>query len=361
MRVQLSGLTKSFGAVRAVDALDLEIGSGEFVALLGPSGCGKTTTLLLVAGIYQPSGGTITFGDRRVDHLPPAERRIGMVFQSYALYPHMTVAQNIGFPLDIQRGLPRGEREQRVREAAELVRVSELLNRRPGQLSGGQQQRVAVARALAKRPDILLLDEPLSNLDARLRSEMRAEIKRLQKEIGITAIFVTHDQGEALTMADRVAVMNSGRLEAYATPLDLYQRPPNRFVAEFIGEPRMNMLPINVEARDGSIELSAREAGLRLTLSHDRASSAPLPATALLGVRAEDVTLSPADDGDARGEVYVTEPHGREQTVDVRVGSGMMRVIAPAELHAEIGQAVGLRFHPDRVHLFHPESGSRML
>jgi ABC-type sugar transport system ATPase subunit len=361
MRVQLSGLTKRFGAVTAVDALDLEILSGEFVALLGPSGCGKTTTLLLVAGIYQPTSGTITFGDRRVDHLPPADRRIGMVFQSYALYPHMTVAQNIAFPLDIQRGLPRREREQRVREAAELVRVSELLERRPGQLSGGQQQRVAVARALAKRPDILLLDEPLSNLDARLRSEMRAEIKRLQKEIGITAIFVTHDQGEALTMADRVAVMSSGRLEAYATPLDLYARPPNRFVAEFIGEPRMNMLPINVEARDGSIELTAPEAHLRLTMPLGRAAGEQLPATALLGVRAENVTLSPTDDADARGEVYVTEPHGREQTVDVRVGREMVRVIAPADLRTEIGQAVGLRFHPDHVHLFHPESGSRVL
>src|SRR3990170_3318416 len=243
MRVVLEGLTKRFGTVTALQSLDLEIADGEFVALLGPSGCGKTTTLLLIAGIYQPSSGSITFGDRAVNDLSPAERRIGMVFQSYALYPHMTVEQNIAFPLDVGRRLAADERRRRVREAAQLVQVAELLERRPAQLSGGQQQRVALARAMVKRPDILLFDEPLSNLDARLRHEMRGEIKRLQKEVGITAIFVTHDQLEALTMADRVALMNDGKLQAYATPTELYAHPANRFVAEFIGTPPMNFFP----------------------------------------------------------------------------------------------------------------------
>src|SRR5881396_616161 len=241
MRVVLEHLTKNFGDVAAVNELDLEMRAGEFVALLGPSGCGKTTTLLMVAGIYRPTSGAITFGDRRVEHLHPKDRGIGMVFQSYALYPHMTVAENIAFPLELRRSIPKAERDRRVREAAALVRVDALLDRRPAQLSGGQQQRVALARALVKRPDILLLDEPLSNLDARLRHEMRGEIKRLQKEIGITTILVTHDQIEATTMADRVVVMNGGRVEQEGAAEDLYERPDTIFVASFVGSPPINL------------------------------------------------------------------------------------------------------------------------
>src|ERR687888_677723 len=205
----------------------------------------------MVAGIYRPTTGAIVFGERRVEHLLPKDRGIGMVFQSYALYPHMTVEENIAFPLELRRGISRVERERRVREAAVLVQVEALLERRPAQLSGGQQQRVALARALVKQPDILLLDEPLSNLDARLRHEMRGEIKRLQKEIGITSIFVTHDQLEALTMADRVALMRDGHLQAYGTPEELYERPSNLFVAEFVGTPPMHILPAELATRDG--------------------------------------------------------------------------------------------------------------
>ncbi|MGH2385890.1 MAG: ABC transporter ATP-binding protein, partial [Candidatus Limnocylindria bacterium] len=263
MQVELQQLTKSFGDVLAVDGVDLEINSGEFIALLGPSGCGKTTTLLMVAGIYRPTSGRILFGGRRVEQLHPRARGIGMVFQSYALYPHMTVEQNIGFPLEVQR-IDRAERSRRIQEASELVRVDELLARRPAQLSGGQQQRVALARALAKRPEVLLLDEPLSNLDARLRHDMRGEIKRLQKDVGITSVFVTHDQQEALTMADRVAVINRGHLEAYDTPEALYDRPANRFVAEFIGDPKMNFIPVEVERHDGSVGFRYADLGLDL-------------------------------------------------------------------------------------------------
>ena len=360
MRVQLEELTKRFGQVTALEALDLEVSSGEFVALLGPSGCGKTTTLLLIAGIYQPTTGTITFGDRRVNELSPAERRIGMVFQSYALYPHMTVEQNVAFPLDVGRRVPADERRRRVREAAELVQVAELLERKPAQLSGGQQQRVALARAMVKRPDILLFDEPLSNLDARLRNEMRAEIKRLQKEIGITAVFVTHDQREALTMADRVAVLNAGRLEAYATPQQLYDEPANRFVAEFIGDPRVNLMPVDVERSDGAARLIGADSTMRLELE-PAAGLERLPPRALLGIRPEDLRVTAAANADLRGEVYITEPSGREQIVDVKVGEQTLRVIAPANLRADIGDTLGLDLNRKRLHLFDVESGARLL
>jgi len=362
MRVVLKGLTKRFGAVTALESLDLQIADGEFVALLGPSGCGKTTTLLLIAGIYRPTEGTITFGDRPVNDLSPAQRRVGMVFQSYALYPHMTVEQNIAFPIDVGARVSHEERGRRVREAAELVQVAELLDRRPGQLSGGQQQRVALARAIVKRPDILLFDEPLSNLDARLRNEMRVEIKRLQKEIGITSVFVTHDQREALTMADRVALLHDGRLEAYATPQELYDEPRNRFVAEFIGDPRVNLVPVDVERSDSTTRILAPEMSMRLELKGGAATD-QLPPRAVLAIRPEHMRLTGADqhDVDIRGEVYVTEPSGREQIVAVRTGDQTLSVVAPADLRAEIGQAIGLVLDRDRLHLFDTETGARLL
>jgi len=356
MRVVLERLTKQFGTVAAVKELDLEARSGEFVALLGPSGCGKTTTLLMIAGIYRPTSGTIVFGDRRVDHLHPKDRGIGMVFQSYALYPHMTVAENIGFPLELRRAVGKSEREQRVREAAGLVQVGELLDRRPAQLSGGQQQRVALARALVKRPDILLLDEPLSNLDARLRHEMRGEIKRLQKEVGITSIFVTHDQLEALTMADRVAVMRNGKLQAYATPTELYAHPANRFVAEFIGTPPMNFFPAELAARNGATV--ARAEGIEIELAAAPRGEATRQAT--VGVRPEHVAIVAPGQGNANGELFVLEPMGREQIVDVRVGERRIQVIAPPGFTGQIGDSVGLRVPPERLHLFDPASGERL-
>ena len=362
MRVELQELTKSFGDVLAVDAIDLEIKSGEFTALLGPSGCGKTTTLLMIAGIYRPTSGSIVFGGRRVEQLHPRDRGIGMVFQSYALYPHMTVEQNIGFPLDVQKGgIDRGEQARRIREASELVRVDELLARRPAQLSGGQQQRVALARALVKRPAVLLLDEPLSNLDARLRHEMRGEIKRLQKEVGITSVFVTHDQQEALTMADRVAVINRGHLEAYDTPETLYDRPPNRFVAEFIGDPKINFIPVDVARRDGSVGFRDSELGLDLLAPVQSAVRDGLPPIGLLGIRPEDLYLVPPTQGDVDAEIYVIEPSGREKLVDVRSGEKLFRVVAEPGFDGRVGDAVGLRFDRERLHLFDRETETRLL
>src|SRR5215210_2800548 len=361
MRVLLEGLTKRFGTVAAVEALDLEIESGEFVAFLGPSGCGKTTTLLMVAGIYKPTTGAIVFGDRRVEHLLPKDRGIGMVFQSYALYPHMTVRENIAFPLELRKGVPKAEREQRVRAAAEQVQVGQLLDRRPAQLSGGQQQRVALARALVKEPNILLLDEPLSNLDARLRHAMRGEIKRLQKDLGITSIFVTHDQVEALTMADRVALMQDGRLQAYGTPEELYERPRNLFVAEFIGNPPMNFLPVELTRRNGALAAVSNGLALDLPEGVSRGLRANGTAQAVtLGIRPEDLTVEPPGRGQVSGEIYVVEPMGREQLVDVRIGERTLQVIAPPSFSGQIGDTVGIGVNADRLHLFDPDSGERL-
>ena len=361
MRVLLEGLTKRFGTVAAVEALDLEIESGEFVAFLGPSGCGKTTTLLMVAGIYKPTTGAIVFGERRVEHLLPKDRGIGMVFQSYALYPHMTVRENIAFPLELRKGIAKDERERRVRAAAEQVQVGQLLDRRPAQLSGGQQQRVALARALVKEPDILLLDEPLSNLDARLRHAMRGEIKRLQKDLGITSIFVTHDQVEALTMADRVALMQDGRLRAYGTPEELYERPRNLFVAEFIGNPPMNFLPVELTRRNGALAAVSNGLALDLPEGVSRGLRANGTAQAItLGIRPEDLTVEPPGRGQVRGEIYVVEPMGREQLVDVRIGERTLQVIAAPSFSGQIGDAVGIGVNADRLHLFDPDSGERL-
>ncbi|MBC8252593.1 MAG: ABC transporter ATP-binding protein, partial [Ardenticatenia bacterium] len=236
MKVALERLTKHFGKVVAAQNIDLDISDGEFVALLGPSGCGKTTTLLMIAGIYKPTSGFVKFDGGVVNHLPPKDRNIGMVFQSYALYPHMTVFDNLTFPLKLKK-TPKEEMAQRAQRVADMMGIGHLMDRKPAQLSGGQQQRVALGRALVKEPDMLLFDEPLSNLDARLRLSMRGEIKRLQIDLGITSIYVTHDQVEAMTMADRIAVMNEGLLQACATPDDLYDRPETFFVASFIGNP----------------------------------------------------------------------------------------------------------------------------
>src|ERR687891_1634014 len=241
-RIEFRNIEKRFGDIVVIPDMDLIIEDGEFVALLGPSGCGKSTSLLMLAGIYLPSGGEIRFDDALVNEVEARDRNVGIVFQSYALYPHMSALQNIMFPLKFKK-VPEADARRRAEEAARLVQVQELLQRRPAELSGGQQQRVALARALVKRPQLLLLDEPLSNLDATLRLTMRAEIKNLQRQLGVTSILVTHDQLEATTMADRIICMSKGRIEQIGTPDDLYLRPNSLFVAGFIGSPPLNLLP----------------------------------------------------------------------------------------------------------------------
>ena len=248
--VSFEKVRKAFGKVVAIPELDLAIAAGEFVSLLGPSGCGKTTTLRMLAGLDQPTGGRIRIGERIVNDLPPAARDIAMVFQSYALYPHMTVAENIAYPLK-KRGVPRSERPAKVKAVAELLQLGPLLDRKPRQLSGGQQQRVALGRALVREPKVFLLDEPLSNLDAKLRAHMRAELIELHRRLGKTMVYVTHDQLEAMTMSTRIAVMQGGVLQQFGTPAEIYHRPANVFVAGFIGTPSMTLVDGKLEARDG--------------------------------------------------------------------------------------------------------------
>jgi len=355
MEVLLENLTKHFGRVVAVDNLNLEIKDGEFVALLGPSGCGKTTTLLMIAGIYRPTRGYVKFDGRVVNHLLPKDRNVGMVFQSYALYPHMTVFDNITFPLKLKK-VHREEMKKKARQVAEMLQIEELMDRRPVQLSGGQQQRVAVARALVKEPDILLFDEPLSNLDAKLRLTMRAELKRLQMELGITTIYVTHDQVEAMTMADRIAVLSAGHLQQYSTPDELYDQPSNLFVAGFIGSPPMNFLRVRLEESDGRY-LVKRE-GLELEIPASKGALALRNSTGpevIMGIRPEDITIVPPEKG-IPAEVYVTEPLGRDLLVDLRLAGVDVRALADPSLRVEVGETVGLNFNVQKVHLFDVET-----
>ncbi len=355
MRVELENLTKRWGDVYGANGINLEIEDGEFVAFLGPSGCGKTTTLLMIAGIYKPTEGVIRFDGQVVNRLAPKDRNIGMVFQSYALYPHMTVLQNIGYPLKLKK-IPKQEMRERVQRVADMMGIGHLLDRKPAQLSGGQQQRVALGRALVKEPSLLLFDEPLSNLDARLRLTMRSEIKRLQIELGITSIYVTHDQVEAMTMADRIAVMKDGRLQAYSSPDELYDRPCTLFVASFIGNPPMNLIDVEVVQENG--EYHARADGLDLVVPPERGAKAAGRGTVIMGIRPEQVTVG--DEG-IPGEIYVVEPLGRDDLLDVRIGSATVHVLTDPKLGLKMGQTIRLSFDTHKVQFFDPETEKSLL
>jgi len=346
MKLELENLTKRWGQVVGADRMNLDIADGEFVAFLGPSGCGKTTTLLMVAGIYKPTEGTMRFDGRIVNSVAPRDRNIGMVFQSYALYPHMSVAQNMSYPLKLKK-VPKNEMRERVQRAADMLGIGHLMDRKPAQLSGGQQQRVALGRALVKEPQLLLFDEPLSNLDARLRLTMRGEIKRLQMELGITSIYVTHDQVEAMTMADRVAVMKDGKLHAFAPPDELYDKPRTLFIGGFVGNPPMNFVEVDVVAENG--DFHAQREGLKLRLPPELGGKVAGRSQIIMGIRPEDATIG--DDG-VPGEVYVVEPLGREDLIDVHIGAASVRVLADPAAKVRIGDTVRLRFKMDKVQFF---------
>ena len=346
MKLSLDGLSKQWGDVYGVKDLDLDVNDGEFVALLGPSGCGKTTSLLMVAGIYKPTGGEIQFDGQVVNELQPRDRRLGMVFQSYALYPHMTVLDNIGYPLKLKK-MPRAQRRKKVQEIADVMGIGNLLDRRPGQLSGGQQQRVALGRALVKEPNLLLFDEPLSNLDARMRLTMRSEIKRLQTELGITSLYVTHDQVEALTMADRIAVMNNAELEAYGTPDELYDHPPTIFVASFIGNPPMHMF--EVEVKPHGDRFVARRDGLEVDIPAERGRGAAGHGKVLMAIRPEDVHLNGTG---MPGQVVVVEPMGRETLVEVVVGGNTFRALVEPTVSVAMNENVHLELDAARIHFY---------
>jgi len=355
--IRLERVTKLFKQVRAVDDVDLTIADGEFMVLLGPSGCGKTTLLRSIAGLEQLDTGRIFIGDRDVTDLPPRSRRIAMVFQSYAVFPHMTVFENIAFGLRMQK-VAGPEVRRRVEGAAELLHIGELLQRYPAQTSGGQRQRIAVARAIAMEPQVLLMDEPLSNLDALLRLEMRAELKRLLGEIGSTTIYVTHDQVEALSMGDRIAVMRSGRLVQVGDPLTIYDAPADRFVGAFIGNPPMNFLPARIEDREGGLVAALDGAGRVPLGPRTEALAGRDGQDLLLGIRAENIEIDVEPRPDSpRGRVLVVEPLGSHNLVTLRVGDEQLKATTRPDATLARDQEVGVVIDPARIRWLDAERG----
>jgi multiple sugar transport system ATP-binding protein len=327
MPLEIEHITKRFGAREAVNDVSLTADDGEFVVLLGPSGCGKSTLLRMIAGLETPDQGAIRLAGNDITHRESRDRDIAMVFQSYALYPHMTIAQNVGYPLRVRK-MPAAEIAKQVAGVAERLGLSKLLANLPRQLSGGERQRVALARAIIRRPKAFLMDEPLSNLDARLRVEMRAELKRLQHELRIVTIYVTHDQAEAMTLAHRIAVMCDGKIQQFATPSNVYHQPANMFVAGFVGSPAMNF----VEEAD-----------------------------AILGIRPEDVELSMTDQSGFTGaRVYVTEEMGNETILVLSIGGKQITARAPAGLRLDFDTSVWYRFRAEKLHRFHKFTGARL-
>lgn len=360
--IRLDGVRKTFGKVEAVKDLNLTVEEGEFLVLLGPSGCGKTTTLRCIAGLERVDRGKVFIGGRDVTELPPAKRDIAMVFQSYAVFPHMTVEKNIGFGLSM-RHVPKERIQKEVREAAELLQIDELLDRYPAQLSGGQRQRVAVARALVMRPEVLLMDEPLSNLDALLRLQMRAELKRLHREIGTTTAYVTHDQVEALSLGDRIAVMREGEIVQLDTPTQVYDHPATVFVGGFIGTPPMNFLRAAVATSDGEVFLEV--AGFKIALPGDWEGHLRkmVGKTLILGIRAENITVgvgfTPAPtggEGRLPAKVIVSEPLGAQQLLTVQVGNDILKVATSPDLVVQPEQDIALEFSPGKLRLFDEET-----
>ena len=355
MKVELENLTKKWGNVVGVDSINLDIQDGEFVVFLGPSGCGKTTTLLMVAGIYKPTAGTIRFDGRVVNQVAPKGRNIGMVFQSYALYPHMTVFQNISYPLKLMKK-PKSEIQERAQRVADIMGIGHLMDRKPANLSGGQQQRVALGRALVKEPGLLLFDEPLSNLDARLRLSMRSEIKRLQVDLGITSIYVTHDQVEAMTMADRIAVIKDGQLHAYDTPAEVYERPRTLFIARFLGNPPMNFTKVKLSQTKGAYH--ARREGLELVIPADRAKNVVGKGSVIMGIRPEDIIV---DSKGIPGEILGIEPLGRDHLIDAKIGDTHFYLLADPSLRLKYGDTVKLDFNTKKSQFFDINSERSLL
>jgi multiple sugar transport system ATP-binding protein len=350
--VEIRDVRKAFGVTSVIHGVNISIRDGEFVVLVGPSGCGKSTLLRMIAGLENITAGEIRIGERVVNNLPPKERDVAMVFQNYALYPHMTVAANMAFSMKL-RGAPKSEIEERVRGAADILGLSQLLERFPRQLSGGQRQRVAMGRAIVRDPQVFLFDEPLSNLDAKLRVQMRTEIKELHQRLKTTTVYVTHDQIEAMTMADKIVVMHDGLVEQIGAPLELYDRPENVFVAGFIGSPAMNMIKGRIRNNGGaSFE---GPAGVKFSLPGSGTASDGRPA--VYGVRPEHFSI--ADDG-AEAEVQVVEPTGSELQVVAKLGGEEVIAVFRERHQFKPGDKIRLKPDPRLVHLFDEASGQRL-
>ncbi len=343
--IELKGVSKRWGGFTGVDNFNLTIADQEFLVLLGPSGCGKTTTMRMIAGLEEATDGDIIIGDRRVNDLDPKDRDIAMVFQSYALYPNLNVYENIRFPLKVRK-VPQAEHDARVRKAASMVELDDFLHRKPSELSGGQRQRVALARAIVRQPSVFLMDEPLSNLDAKLRVSTRAQIKNLSHELKVTTIYVTHDQIEAMTLADRVVVMRKGLIQQLGTPTEIYDRPANTFVASFIGNPAMNLMQGRLTG--------GRFEGDHVSIGGLKGPDGPVT----LGFRAEDASVAAA--GEITAPVYTMELLGDATMVTVRAGGALVAVKAGKDYRAEIGDVVSIRTPAAACHLFHAETGERL-
>ncbi|MDR6950738.1 ABC-type sugar transport system ATPase subunit [Ancylobacter sp. 3268] len=354
--IALKGVRKSYGDVQVIRSIDIEIGSGEFLVLVGPSGCGKSTLLRMIAGLEEITAGDLIIAGTRVNALPPAQRDIAMVFQDYALYPHMSVEDNMSFGLKM-RGANENEVGRRVGLAADILKIRDFLKRRPSQLSGGQRQRVAMGRAIVREPAAFLFDEPLSNLDAALRVEMRLEIAKLHNRMKATTVYVTHDQVEAMTLADRIVVMNAGNVEQIGAPLELYHKPATLFVARFIGSPTMNTLP-------GSAAVSANGAALKLaqgTIALQEEASIRDGQPIVLGVRPEDLALCGEGEAWFGGEIAVAERLGSQTYAYVDIGhTRMLTIECPREAEIHVGDKVHVRGNPAKLHIFDEASGQRV-
>lgn len=355
--ITLANLNKNYGAFHAVRGIDLEVADGEFIVLVGPSGCGKSTTLRMLAGLESVTSGDILIGERRVNGISPKDRNVAMVFQSYALYPHMTVFDNMAFGLKL-RGVPRETRESQIAKTASVLGLSDMLVRKPRELSGGQRQRVAMGRAIVRDPQAFLFDEPLSNLDAKLRVGMRAEIKRLHRELKTTTVYVTHDQVEAMTLADRIVVMNNGIIEQVGSPQNLYDAPQSRFVASFIGSPAMNFIEGELnETSDGLSILIEGGTSLKLPQALTRRCGVLSSRQVVLGIRPEHISLTDENSEPVEAELNLVEPLGMDTLIYFRVGSleDCCARVSPKHLNQTEGP-IKLRFDMNEAHLFDPKT-----
>jgi len=356
--VELTDVTKRFGDVVAVDTVNLAIEDGEFMVFVGPSGCGKSTTLRMVAGLEATTNGMIRIGDRDVTQLQPKDRNVAMVFQNYALYAHKNVYQNLGFGLQV-RGTPKSEIETRVKRAAEMLGIDDLLDRKPKQLSGGQKQRVALGRALVRDPDVFLLDEPLSNLDAKMRVRMREEIGKLHAATGSSMIYVTHDQIEAMTLGDRIAVMKDGRVQQVGPPLELYDRPANIFVASFIGSPEMNLIDGEIVQSDGAASVVSN--GLSIALPKAAATRLPEARNVVVGMRPEHLAHAGNTETGFAVEVDLVEQMGAQTLLLCKAETASLRALVDRDDKVAGGDRIQLQVAAENIHIFDPESGRSLL